>query len=41
MIFIAPLWLLALLTPFFTMVGRKAILEIKKEKARDKQKERS
>jgi len=40
MIFVAPLWLLALLTPFFTMVGRKAILEIKKEKARDKQKEK-
>jgi len=40
MILVVPLWLLSLLTPFFTMVGQKAKLEIKKEIARDKKKEK-
>ena len=35
---LAPLWILTLLTPFFSMVGEKAALEIKKERARDKKK---
>ena len=38
---LAPLWLLSLLTPFFTMVGQKAVLEMKKETARDKRKEKA
>jgi len=37
---LAPLWLLALLTAFFTMVGQKTILEMKKETARDKKREK-
>jgi len=38
---VIPLWLLGLLTPFFTMVGQKAKLEMKKETARDKRKEKA